>query len=192
MSKRGVGVSSTPVKKQRSVSRNLTPCRSLHFDEEEVKGSLPVSRTTSPHFKVVKGGFAYEVDQIVAPHTLLLGTQPSDHSLEHKKYFMTNSNAFWHIVGDALGAIRLAPCHLRRLSARVPHRRPIRSCRLHSTAPSARSRARLRGGPGAAHLARLRALGHRCVFDAQRLTRLGHQKRYLRRRALPRGVAANH
>lgn len=48
-----------------------------------------------------KGSF----DPIVrgAPHTLLLGTQPSDNSLLHSGYFMTNANCFWHIVGDALG-----------------------------------------------------------------------------------------
>ena len=37
------------------------------------------------------------------PHTLLLGTQPSDNSLRAGQYFMTNENAFWWIVGDALG-----------------------------------------------------------------------------------------
>ncbi|KAL3906288.1 MAG: hypothetical protein SGPRY_010605, partial [Prymnesium sp.] len=37
------------------------------------------------------------------PHTLILGTQASDNSLEEVKAFATNENAFWHIMGDALG-----------------------------------------------------------------------------------------
>ena len=46
-----------------------------------------------------KGSFLPSVDPAVPPHTLLLGTQPSDNSLAHGQYFMTNANAFWHIVG---------------------------------------------------------------------------------------------
>lgn len=55
----------------------------------------------SPHFR--KGAFPPVVDDATPPHTLLLGTQPSDTSLRERKYFMTNANVFWHIVGDALG-----------------------------------------------------------------------------------------
>jgi G:T/U-mismatch repair DNA glycosylase len=51
----------------------------------------------------VKGSFPPQVDASVAPHTLILGTQPSDNSLAQGRYYMTNTNAFWHIVGDALG-----------------------------------------------------------------------------------------
>ncbi len=51
----------------------------------------------------VKGSFPPLVDPHVKPHTLLLGTQPSDNSLGQGRYFMTNTNAFWHIVGDAFG-----------------------------------------------------------------------------------------
>lgn len=51
----------------------------------------------------VKGSFEAKVDAHVEPHTLILGTQPSDNSLAQGRYFMTNINAFWHIVGDALG-----------------------------------------------------------------------------------------
>ena len=50
-----------------------------------------------------KGSFLPSVDPEVPPHTLLLGTQPSDNALAHGGYYMTNANAFWHIVGDALG-----------------------------------------------------------------------------------------
>ena len=56
---------------------------------------------TSPHFR--KGAFPPVVDEQTPPHTLLLGTQPSDTSLRENRYFMTNANVFWHIVGDALG-----------------------------------------------------------------------------------------
>ena len=51
----------------------------------------------------VKGSFPPSVDPHVQPHTLILGTQPSDNSLGQGRYFMTNTNAFWHIVGDAFG-----------------------------------------------------------------------------------------
>ena len=37
------------------------------------------------------------------PHTLILGTQASDNALAEAKAFATNENAFWHIIGDALG-----------------------------------------------------------------------------------------
>mmetsp|Transcript_51260 Transcript_51260/g.133109 ORF Transcript_51260/g.133109 Transcript_51260/m.133109 type:complete len:322 (+) Transcript_51260:129-1094(+) len=50
-----------------------------------------------------KGSFSAVWDPTVSTHTLLLGTQPSDNSLAHGQYFMTNENAYWHIVGDALG-----------------------------------------------------------------------------------------
>ena len=50
-----------------------------------------------------KGSFPPKYDCTVPSHTLLLGTQPSDNSLTHGRYFMTNENAYWHIVGDALG-----------------------------------------------------------------------------------------
>ena len=52
---------------------------------------------------VRKGSFPPRFDPSVPLHTLLLGTQPSDNSLAHGQYFMTNENCFWHIVGDALG-----------------------------------------------------------------------------------------
>lgn len=59
------------------------------------------SATSPPKRK--KGSFSALVHPTIPPHTLLLGTQPSDNSLEHNGYYMTNSNAFWYIVGDALG-----------------------------------------------------------------------------------------
>ena len=50
-----------------------------------------------------KRSFQPSLDPKVPPHTLILGTQPSDNSLAAGKYYMTNDNAFWHIVGDGLG-----------------------------------------------------------------------------------------
>ena len=49
------------------------------------------------------GSFTALVDGVVPPHTLLLGTQPSEVSLAHGWYFGKDENAFWHIVGFALG-----------------------------------------------------------------------------------------
>ena len=61
-------------------------------------------RTSSPYFEgPEKGSFAPLLSEGCPPHTLILGTQPSDNSLREGKYFMTNANAFWHIVGDTLG-----------------------------------------------------------------------------------------
>ena len=37
------------------------------------------------------------------PHTLICGTQASDNALDGDVPFFTNENAFWHILGDALG-----------------------------------------------------------------------------------------
>ena len=84
-------MSSTPVKRRRTAAApNATPSKKR--------------ATTSPHFSgPAKGSFGPLLSATVAPHTLLLGTQPSDNSLREGKYFMTNANAFWHIVGDALG-----------------------------------------------------------------------------------------
>ena len=64
---------------------------------------LTLSAAETKPGTVRKGSFLPSVDPSVPPHTLLLGTQPSDNSLAHGQYFMTNANAFWHIVGDALG-----------------------------------------------------------------------------------------
>jgi G:T/U-mismatch repair DNA glycosylase len=50
-----------------------------------------------------KGSFPAKFNPDSCVHTLLLGTQPSDNSLKEGQYFATNENAFWHIVGDALG-----------------------------------------------------------------------------------------
>ena len=77
------------------------------------EGSTPTSKrkraattfaaTTAATDTTRKGSFPPRWDPSVPTHTLLLGTQPSDNSLQHGQYFMTNENAFWHIVGDALG-----------------------------------------------------------------------------------------
>ncbi|KAG8469040.1 hypothetical protein KFE25_007558 [Diacronema lutheri] len=45
----------------------------------------------------------------VPPHTLILGTLPSVNSLDRCEYYATPSNAFWWIVGDALGHRRAPP-----------------------------------------------------------------------------------
>lgn len=40
------------------------------------------------------------------PATLLLGSQASDNSMAREEAFASNENAFWHILGDALGFAR--------------------------------------------------------------------------------------
>ena len=40
------------------------------------------------------------------PTTLLLGSQASDNSIARAEAFASNENAFWHILGDALGFAR--------------------------------------------------------------------------------------
>jgi hypoxanthine-DNA glycosylase len=47
--------------------------------------------------------FGAFVDDAVAPHTLILGTHPSEISFTKAQYFANPANAFWWIVGDALG-----------------------------------------------------------------------------------------
>merc|ERR1712083_456378 len=54
------------------------------------------------------------------PHTLILGTQPSCNSLDHGWYFGSDANAFWHIVGDALGFCRGFHVHCRPGGGAVP------------------------------------------------------------------------
>lgn len=50
-----------------------------------------------------KGSFSCRLHPTIPPHTLILGTQPGDLSLQQSEYYNTHTNAFWHIVGDALG-----------------------------------------------------------------------------------------
>jgi G:T/U-mismatch repair DNA glycosylase len=48
------------------------------------------------------GSFSPLYDEAVAPHTLILGTQPSVKSIGAGWYFGSDTNSFWHIVGEAL------------------------------------------------------------------------------------------
>ena len=81
-----------PASLKRPAAASANPGKRLAGDPLETK--LTATR---------KGSFLPSVDPEVPPHTLLLGTQPSDNALAHGGYYMTNANAFWHIVGDALG-----------------------------------------------------------------------------------------
>ena len=50
------------------------------------------------------GSFEAIIDSSVTPpHTLLVGTQPATKSIANGWYFADDRNAFWHIVGHALG-----------------------------------------------------------------------------------------
>jgi G:T/U-mismatch repair DNA glycosylase len=49
------------------------------------------------------GSFSAIIDPVVPPHTLILGTQPSNVSLANGWYFGRDTNAFWPLVGCGLG-----------------------------------------------------------------------------------------
>ena len=50
------------------------------------------------------GSFSALYDEaVLAPHTLVLGTQPSNKSIGAGWYFGNDTNCFWHIAGEALG-----------------------------------------------------------------------------------------
>mmetsp|Transcript_97247 Transcript_97247/g.253417 ORF Transcript_97247/g.253417 Transcript_97247/m.253417 type:complete len:323 (-) Transcript_97247:87-1055(-) len=66
------------------------------------------------------GSLAALVDPRHKPHTLILGTQPSRNSLNHGWFFGSDANAFWHIVGDALGFCRGFHVHCRPGGGAVP------------------------------------------------------------------------
>ena len=74
-----------------------TPIRSPHFGDI----SPPPKAEAAP--SPAKGNLPPLLSTTTPPHTLFLGTQPSDNSLRSGRYFATNANAFWHIAGDALG-----------------------------------------------------------------------------------------
>jgi hypoxanthine-DNA glycosylase len=64
-----------------------------------------LSRSTIDHCV----SFPPLLDESVPPHTLILGTLPSVNSFDRCEYYATPSNAFWWIVGDALGHRRAPP-----------------------------------------------------------------------------------
>ena len=88
MKPEAISPSSAHASRKRPAVASAVPGKRLASDPLETK--LSATR---------KGSFLPSVDPTVPPHTLLLGTQPSDNSLAQGKYFMTNANAFWHIVG---------------------------------------------------------------------------------------------
>ena len=88
MKPKAISPSSAHASRKRPAVASAVPGKRLASDPLETK--LSATR---------KGSFLPSVDPTVPPHTLLLGTQPSDNSLAQGKYFMTNANAFWHIVG---------------------------------------------------------------------------------------------
>ena len=55
------------------------------------------------------GSFPPVVDPLACPHTLLLGTMPSTASHAEAQYYAHPSNAFWWLVGEALGFRRGGP-----------------------------------------------------------------------------------
>ncbi len=55
------------------------------------------------HRSTAQGVVQHAIDPSARPHTLILGTQPSDVSLGANRYYDTHTNALWHIVGDAFG-----------------------------------------------------------------------------------------
>ena len=73
-------------------SKYFDGCTSGYFGRVQapLKISLPPTLSTSP----------------TPPATLLLGSQASDNSIARAEAFASNENAFWHILGDALGFAR--------------------------------------------------------------------------------------
>eukprot|EP00310_Coccolithus_braarudii_P009059 CAMPEP_0183363474 /NCGR_PEP_ID=MMETSP0164_2-20130417/75331_1 /TAXON_ID=221442 /ORGANISM="Coccolithus pelagicus ssp braarudi, Strain PLY182g" /LENGTH=93 /DNA_ID=CAMNT_0025538579 /DNA_START=20 /DNA_END=298 /DNA_ORIENTATION=+ len=55
--------------------------------------------------KVAKATVSFDalIDAAVPPHTLILGTHPSQLSFAAAQYFANPANAFWWIAGDTLG-----------------------------------------------------------------------------------------
>jgi len=53
--------------------------------------------------------FGPVLSKTVAPHTLILGTMPSNASHANVQYYGHPSNAFWWLVGEALGFRRGGP-----------------------------------------------------------------------------------
>ena len=76
--------------------------------------------TTHSHGAGRTGSFTAHVDANVAPHTLIVGTQPSDISLGKSMYFGNDANAFWACVGEALGFRRGFQSNPREDNACVP------------------------------------------------------------------------
>eukprot|EP00668_Euglena_longa_P003903 GGOE01004578.1.p1 GENE.GGOE01004578.1~~GGOE01004578.1.p1 ORF type:complete len:246 (-),score=64.78 GGOE01004578.1:189-926(-) len=66
------------------------------------------SKVPLPHIGLLKPGFPPVLHPSVPPHTLILGTCPSDASLKKAEYFGNSSNTFWDIVGKVLGFDRKA------------------------------------------------------------------------------------
>lgn len=60
------------------------------------------------------GSFSAHVDESVRPHTLILGTQPSNISIAQGMYFGNDANCFWPCVGEALGFRRGFQCSATR------------------------------------------------------------------------------
>lgn len=68
-----------------------------------VKRLASSPQKTAPKVAKHTVSFAAIVDDSVPPHTLILGTHPSEVSFARAEYFGNPMNAFWWIAGDALG-----------------------------------------------------------------------------------------
>jgi G:T/U-mismatch repair DNA glycosylase len=104
--KRGRSSEMTPVNRTSPLPLDSASKKAKSCCDRPSKKAAPVNKAH------VKGSFGALVKEGVAPHTLLLGTQPSDTSLSAGKYFMNHCNAFWYIVGDALGFRPAASFHI--------------------------------------------------------------------------------
>ena len=100
----GVSAATTPSHAKRKRTNDTTQRKLAADDAPAAADDTPAAPIETSTDKLArKGSFPPRWDPSVPTHTLLLGTQPSDNSLQFGQYFMTNENAFWHIVGDALG-----------------------------------------------------------------------------------------
>ena len=95
--KRKVAAATAPA--QAAAAKKPSPPMASASPPEEEPWTSPVVA----HGGGRKGSFTACVHETVKPHTLILGTQPADASLKKHMYFARDANAFWHIVGAALG-----------------------------------------------------------------------------------------
>lgn len=120
-------------------------------DSPDVPGRTPLTTPTrrGRSTRDLCRSFPPLLDPTIPPHTLILGTMPSVTSFAQSGYYMTPSNAFWWIVGDALGFVRAPPPggwvdgHGRRctpprfITDRLLHANDERAPRLEYAAASA-------------------------------------------------------
>eukprot|EP00051_Salpingoeca_urceolata_P005779 m.77100 g.77100 ORF g.77100 m.77100 type:complete len:311 (-) comp14536_c0_seq1:640-1572(-) len=81
----------------------------------------PQKKTKATTVGLLKLGFAPLVHDTVEPHTLILGTCPSDAAILCGQYFGNRANTFWDIVGKQCGFKRAATSYAEQVLALTSH-----------------------------------------------------------------------